>query len=502
MECVLSISMVDGVNLSEAGPEQIFLEAPGTVFRPRLTFKGVTPALRETLERLRGEGASTGELAGMLLSTDGPQGLAKLYHYLGRLGQFAMLVRHIVLDGQPLMSIHPLSTAFEFDEFRIGRETLDAPFVLSRFALIRSESGQTFVECPRGCAEVRLHHRLAHEAMFELRRPLSVRGLVDLMEGRIDDEGARLVMTLLANALALVPSEAEDPAPELSDPVFGQWSFHDMLFHTRSRLGRHADPYGGTNPGLGKFKPLPAIKPTMSDRVTPLYKPDLETLRDKDVSFTRVLEDRATVRAHGDTPITADQLGEFLYRTCRVKQLIPHAGVSFRPYPGGGAIHELEIYPLVHRCDGLAPGLYHYHPLDHTLSLVTEPSRDTDTLGQLAGVTALLDHPPQVLLVVTARFQRVQIKYQSVAYSVILKDVGGLYQTMYLVACAMDLAPCALGGGHSDLFAQAAGLDYFAETSVGEFVLGSAPDKAADPAQHQRLQMMPGLGSGSTPGES
>jgi hypothetical protein len=40
---------------------------------------------------------------------------------------------------------------------------------------------------------------------------------------------------------------------------------------------------------------------------------------------------------------------------------------------------------------------------------------------------------------------------------------------------AMGLAPCALGGGDSDLFARAAGTDYYAETSVGEFLLGSRP---------------------------
>jgi SagB-type dehydrogenase family enzyme len=64
-------------------------------------------------------------------------------------------------------------------------------------------------------------------------------------------------------------------------------------------------------------------------------------------------------------------------------------------------------------------------------------------------------------------------KYESVAYSVLLKNEGALYQTMYLVATAMGLAPCALGGGDSDLFARAAGLDYYAETSVREFLLGS-----------------------------
>ena len=39
-----------------------------------------------------------------------------------------------------------------------------------------------------------------------------------------------------------------------------------------------------------------------------------------------------------------------------------------------------------------------------------------------------------------------------------LKHVGVVYQTWYLVATAMGLAPCALGGGDAELFGEAAGL--------------------------------------------
>jgi hypothetical protein len=42
-----------------------------------------------------------------------------------------------------------------------------------------------------------------------------------------------------------------------------------------------------------------------------------------------------------------------------------------------------------------------------------------------------------------------------------------------LAATATGMAPCALGGGDADRFARAAGTDYHAETSVGEFLLGS-----------------------------
>jgi SagB-type dehydrogenase family enzyme len=64
-------------------------------------------------------------------------------------------------------------------------------------------------------------------------------------------------------------------------------------------------------------------------------------------------------------------------------------------------------------------------------------------------------------------------KYQGMAYALILKDLGALIQTMYLVATSMDLAPCALGAGDADLFAQATGLNQLVEASVGEFMLST-----------------------------
>ena len=78
-----------------------------------------------------------------------------------------------------------------------------------------------------------------------------------------------------------------------------------------------------------------------------------------------------------------------------------------------------------------------------------------------------------VLSILAARFQRLAWKYASIAYALILKHVGVVYQTMYLTGTAMDLAPCALGAGDADLFARAAGTDYYEESSVGEFLLGS-----------------------------
>jgi SagB-type dehydrogenase family enzyme len=104
-------------------------------------------------------------------------------------------------------------------------------------------------------------------------------------------------------------------------------------------------------------------------------------------------------------------------------------------------------------------------------------ARDRAPTPQLrdAQASAGLAQQPPLLITLASRFQRRSWKYAAIAYANTLKNVGVLHQTMYLVATAMGLAPCALGWGDADLFAAAAGTGYYAESSVGEFLLGSAP---------------------------
>ncbi len=112
--------------------------------------------------------------------------------------------------------------------------------------------------------------------------------------------------------------------------------------------------------------------------------------------------------------------------------------------------------------------------------MITETVRERSELLRDAAQKARLTVFPDLLLCFTARFQRLTYKYSSIAYAVMLKDVGSLYQTLYLTATAMKLAPCALGSGDSDLFARATGLSMVMEPSVGEFMI-STTNEADDP---------------------
>ena len=82
---------------------------------------------------------------------------------------------------------------------------------------------------------------------------------------------------------------------------------------------------------------------------------------------------------------------------------------------------------------------------------------------------------PQALVVCAARFPDLAVKYDGIAYSLMLKHVGILMATVAYTATAMGLGCTLLGTGNSDDFAAATGLDYYRHGSVGEMTLSVPP---------------------------
>jgi SagB-type dehydrogenase family enzyme len=88
---------------------------------------------------------------------------------------------------------------------------------------------------------------------------------------------------------------------------------------------------------------------------------------------------------------------------------------------------------------------------------------------------------PQILITIAARFGRVSWKYSALAYALILKDVGVLLQTCYLMATDMELGGCAIGSTNIDLFAKLTGIEFYIEGPVGQFAIGRSVKSAAPP---------------------
>ncbi|MFT4656495.1 MAG: SagB-type dehydrogenase family enzyme [Minisyncoccia bacterium] len=271
---------------------------------------------------------------------------------------------------------------------------------------------------------------------------------------------------------------ADQQSPEGS----GLWNLPDLWFHTMSRVGIHRGGYGGTYHLENVLEPEPAVRPPFGELIA--FDPlDPATVGHDDPPFGDVVRARASVRAHDDNqPITSTQLGELLGRVGLVREVLHdgHQELSFRQVPSGGAAHELEIYPLVHSCFGLDAGLYHYDAGRHGLELIRPADPHTRLLLEYSQRTSIMDSPPQVTLLIAARFARAMWKYESMAYALILKHVGVMYEALYLTSTAMGLACCGLGGGNAQAFASASGLPALVEGSVGEFVVGSRSQTLVD----------------------
>lgn len=351
-----------------------------------------------------------------------------------------------------------------------------SPARLSPYAVLTPNAGELVLAVPGADCDVRLHDPRAVAVVSRLAQGAEPGELAGDLE--LDVVGRLLADLAHAGVLDGEPDGGSGAAAD--ELRSRQWSPHELWFHAHSRLsGRRTlgEDIGKTGRFDGVADPLPPLREPAGPSIA-LHRPDLDALRAEDPPLTAVLEDRASVRTYDDDhPLTLRQLGEFLYRCTSTREKVTPDGVEFlgRPYPSGGASYELELYPLVHRVDGLDPGLYRYDQGGHRLERV---DADPAALRRISGVNQTLQdmsEPPQVLLLLTARFGRTMWKYEAFAYALILKHVGILFQVMYLVATAMELSACAVGTGDSEEFAAATGLDPLTEGTVGEFMLGSRP---------------------------
>ncbi|MGV8871264.1 MAG: SagB/ThcOx family dehydrogenase [Rhodococcus sp. (in: high G+C Gram-positive bacteria)] len=440
-----------------------------------IAVRGLRPEVLATLERMTDWIDLDDERLAL-----GDNGRSQLDRVLDRVADLLM-TRVDGIDRTPLIAVSSTRRGATYTPADLAS---DDRIRLSRFTLMRIRDSQMVIESPLAT------HRLTilNPAVSALVTLLSSGPQVSDVIDQCPIASTRVLAHLVGTGLVEV-ARAEEPGFRSDiDTTLRQWDFHDLLMHSRSRSGAFDEAFGGTFPYVGQIDPQPALKIPPEGEAIALAVPVWDEIAGRDPSLAAVMEARTSVREYGDAPMHVDQLAEFLYRTARVRATCepsPHAPYegSTRPYPCGGAAYELELYLTIARCDGIAPGMYYYDPARHRLILVNSSEADRDTMIRVASVATAHQANPDILVTMTSRFQRLSWKYRAIAYSVTLRHAGVLYQTMYLVATAMGLAPCGLGSGDSELSARVFGLDHLRESSVGDFILGSRPTTPPAPAQ-------------------
>ena len=355
--------------------------------------------------------------------------------------------------------------------------------VLSRFAYLRRRGNDMVLESPRAGALFRICDPKIATALALLSTPQPVRKL-----RKLDCFPGALGLLLDCQILFKTGSAGSDGLrPDEGDHNLVVWDFHDLLFHARSTEGRNANPLGGLYPHAGFISPPPAVRPRWPGKKIDLGEPPAAPASavpaEADSSFPKLLRDRHSTRDFDDQqPITLAELARFLDCTARVQAKWksrldlgnggPMVAYTTRPYPSAGSAYELELYLAVANCEGLARGFYHYDADRHALAPIGVGAQEFDAL--LTGAQFAMDSAgaPQILIMVAARFGRISWKYSSLAYALILKDVGVLTQSLYLMATEMGLGGCAIGSTNIELFAKLTGIEFHVEGPVGQFALG------------------------------
>lgn len=337
---------------------------------------------------------------------------------------------------------------------------------MSKFAVLHSDSAGFVLEHPLGWCDVRIH----------------TPRLLPLLGGQVSDcpDLPTTVVSQFLDDLSWAGALVR-PDDEKSSFEALSWSAPDLWFHRRSTLGQRVvtwDDFGPTKWAKGRFAQPPGRRTAYPGDPVALPVPDLAVRRSQDPPLAAVIEDRVSTRAFDDErPITAEQLGELLYRTARTRGTQAAAAgeeLLSRPYPSGGGIYELEIYPVVRSVAGLESGMYHYDSFEHALCLVAAADAPATTqLIKPAAATLAGGAEPQVVLVIAARAGRMMWTYEQIAYATVLKNVGALMQTVYLAATAMGLGVCAQGFSDTAAFVAATGVDERQECSVGSIIVGS-----------------------------
>jgi SagB-type dehydrogenase family enzyme len=398
-----------------------------------------------------------------------------------RLARQGLLEYPLTQDGAEIVVIEP-QTADYWP--RLKTPANSDTLALSRFAYLRRRGSAMVLETPRSRALFRICQPELAGAIAALATPQKLGAL-----RRQDGFAAIELYALLfdCNVLFKVDAGTEGQRADEGDPNLVLWDFHDLLFHTHSTEGRQASPIGGRFAYLDAIPPPAAVRPPWPGKAIDL-KPFPPLPGDDALTpFAKLLRERHSTRDFDEqAPIKLAELAQLLEHAARVQfkwtspldlgdgSFGPDIDYTRRPYPSGGSAYELELYLAVGQCDGLARGLYHYDAERHALVPIEVRAEALESLFASATFAMGAPAPPQILVTIAGRFDRVAWKYSGIAYSLILKDVGVLLQTLYLAATDLDLGGCAIGTNNIDLFAKMTGQEFHIEGPVGLFALGRA----------------------------
>ena len=151
--------------------------------------------------------------------------------------------------------------------------------------------------------------------------------------------------------------------------------------------------------------------------------------------------DRPSFNPKADMPVLLASICYLAGGLTRVRRQADGRVFHFRTVPSAGALYPAELYVALQNVVGMNDGLYHYSPLEHTLS----PIRQGQVFSALAG------NKPVIRFYLTTIFHRSAWKYGPRAYRYCLLDAGHMVENLVLAARAFGI-PAKIDYDYDDEF--------------------------------------------------
>ena len=164
------------------------------------------------------------------------------------------------------------------------------------------------------------------------------------------------------------------------------------------------------------------------------------------ISLEETLAQRRSKRSFTRQGLSLEQVSQLLWAA----QGITYKPYGFRTAPSAGALYPLELYLVS------PDGVYHYLPEGHALERVLEGDVRAQLCEAALGQSAVREGA--VCIVVTAVYERTQVKYGPLAQRFVHLEAGHAAQNILLQAVALGLGAVPIGAFYEGQVQQALSL--------------------------------------------
>lgn len=215
------------------------------------------------------------------------------------------------------------------------------------------------------------------------------------------------------------------------------------LFHENTKQGRYDIPL----PTESILQIMSNLAEALDYRQQPKVElPAPNELDSLQAPVGMAIRERESCRDFLPQPMSLTDLAAILHYSCGANRDNEGTGYNrwFRNYPSGGALYPLEVYIHTTHVDGLSPGIYHYHPVEHHLRLLKSKNSTRQMLKTVVQADVVAN--ASLVLMITAVFERSIFKYGHRGYRLALLEAGHLAQNTNLVAESLGLGCLNIAG--------------------------------------------------------